>query len=133
VAFSPDGTTLATASTDRTARLWEAATGTCRTTLSGHTDQVLGVAFSPDGTTLATASTDRTARLWDTTTGTLRVTLLPLEDGGFAVLLPDGSYKLSGDPGDAFWWAMKLCRFAPGDLDDYVPQLRRLPADAPIL
>jgi hypothetical protein len=59
--------------------------------------------------------------------------LLPLADGGFAVLLPDGSYKLSGDPGDAFWWAMKLCRFAPGELDDYVPQVRRLPADTPVL
>jgi hypothetical protein len=133
VAFSPDGATLATTSHDRTARLWDTATGTCRTTLSGHTSRVLGVAFSPDGTTVATASTDRTARLWDAATGTVKVTLLPLEDGGYAVLLPDGSYKLSGDPGGAFWWAMKLCRFAPGELDDYVPQVRRLSADTPIL
>ena len=133
VAFSPDGATVATTSYDETARLWDATTGTTRTTLTGHTSPVLGVAFSPDGTTVTTTSYDRTARLWDTATGTLRATLLPLVDGGFAVLLPDGSYKLSGDPGDAFWWAMKLCRFAPGELDDYVPQLRRLPEDAPIL
>lgn len=56
---------------------------------------------------MATASDDRAARLWDTATGTLKVTLLPLDDGGFAVLLPDGSYKLGGDAGGAFWWAMK--------------------------
>jgi streptogramin lyase len=133
VAFSPDGTTVATASHDATARLWDPATGTCRTTLTGHTDRVWGVAFSPDGTTVATTSDDATARLWDTATGTLKVTLLPLPEGGYAVLLPDGSYKLSGDPAGAFWWALKLCRFAPGELDGYLPELRRLPTDAPIL
>jgi hypothetical protein len=133
VAFSPDGATVATTSDDSTARLWDTATGTTRTTLTGHTGPVLGVAFSPDGATVATTSYDETARLWDTATGTLKVTLLPLSDDGFAVLLPDGFYKLSGDPGDAFWWAMKLCRFAPGELDDYVPQLQRLPVDAPLL
>jgi len=48
------------------------------------------------------------------------------------VLVPDG-YKLDGDAGDHVWWAIKLCRFAPGELDPYVPGLRRLPTDAPIL
>jgi hypothetical protein len=60
-------------------------------------------------------------------------TLIALEDGGYAILLPDGSYKLQGDPGDRLWWAIKLCRFAPGELDPYVPAITRLPADAPIL
>jgi hypothetical protein len=61
------------------------------------------------------------------------VTLVPLPDGGYATLLPDGSYKLEGDPGDKLWWAIKLCRFAPGELDPYVPEIRRLPADAPVI
>ena len=65
VAFSPDGRLLATASADRTARLWDPATGECRRTLTGHTGTVRGVAFSPDGRLLATASDDHTARLWD--------------------------------------------------------------------
>jgi hypothetical protein len=45
-------------------------------------------------------------------------------------LLPDGRYRLEGDRGDTLWWAMKLCRFRPGELDPYVPGLERLPADA---
>ena len=63
VAFSPDGRLLATASTDRTARLWDPATGGHLRTLTSHAGTVWAVAFSPDGRLLATA--DGTARLWD--------------------------------------------------------------------
>jgi WD40 repeat protein len=69
VTFSPDGTLLATAGRDKTARLWNTASGQLERTLSGHRGSVSGVAFSPDGTLLATASEDKTARLWDTSTG----------------------------------------------------------------
>ncbi|MGQ0776205.1 MAG: hypothetical protein ACT4NY_17560 [Pseudonocardiales bacterium] len=58
--------------------------------------------------------------------------LLPLEEGGYAVLLPDGSYKLVGEAGRSLWWAIKLCRFAPGELDPYDPTIRQLPPEAPI-
>jgi hypothetical protein len=91
------------------------------------------VAFSPDGAQLATASADGTVRLWEAAAGRCLATLVPLPDHGYAVLLPDGGYKLAGDPGQALWWAIKLCRFAPGELDPYIPEIRRLPADAPIL
>jgi WD40 repeat protein len=64
VAFSPDGTLLATGSPDKTARLWDVATGASVRTLTGHSAEVAGVAFSPDGTLLATGSHDNTARLW---------------------------------------------------------------------
>ncbi|MFI0710415.1 WD40 repeat domain-containing protein [Streptomyces inhibens] len=66
VVFSPDGRLLATAGDDRTARLWDSATGLpVGAPLTGHSDGVRAVAFSPDGRLLATAGMDRTVQLWD--------------------------------------------------------------------
>ena len=47
-AFSPDGRQIVTASFDKTARIWDAATGRQLLLLSGHTDQVYSAAFSPE-------------------------------------------------------------------------------------
>ena len=92
VAFSPDGSRLATASDDQTAKVWDAATGEELITLVGHDDFVSGVTFSPDGTRLATASWDGTTRIWDVTTGD---PLLVLDGRGRAMedvtFSPDGT------------------------------------------
>ena len=54
---------------DKTAKVWEAASGQEVHTLSGHTDTVWGVAFSPDGRLVATASRDKTAKVWEAASG----------------------------------------------------------------
>jgi hypothetical protein len=62
--MSRDGRKIATASSDKTARIWNARTGEQLLVLR-HPDQVEAVAFSPDGERLVTASDDSLARIWD--------------------------------------------------------------------
>ena len=89
--FSPDGKTVVTASKDKTARLWDAASGRELQVLRGHEDAVNSAQFSPDGKTVVTASGDKTARLWDAASGRELQVLRGHEDPvNSAQFSPDG-------------------------------------------
>ena len=97
IAFSPDGSTLASRSQDNTIRLWDVSTGAHKHTLEGHTDNgiptadVTAIAFSPAGSILASGSADNTIRLWDAATGAHKHTLEGHTEAVTAIAFsPDG-------------------------------------------
>jgi hypothetical protein len=73
--FSPDGRRIITSSWDRTARIWNASSGTAELKLDGqHSQYINDAVFSPDGSKALTASDDKTVRLWDAHNGALLFT-----------------------------------------------------------
>ncbi len=97
VAFSPDGKTVLTWSSDKTARLWDVETGKQVQEFIGHEGYITSVAYSPDGKTVLTGSSDKTARLWDVETGRLLKNLIGHAEGVHTVAFSaDGNMIATG-------------------------------------
>ena len=64
VCFNPQATTVMTASSDKTCRIWDTQTGACRQALEGHTDEIFSCAFNYEGDFVITGSKDNTCRIW---------------------------------------------------------------------
>jgi WD40 repeat protein/serine/threonine protein kinase len=107
VAFSPDGTLLASGGGDTKVRLWNPATGEqIGAPLDGHSAYVYWVEFSPDGRLLATTGFDARVLLWDVATRRPGPPLLGHHGGILSVVFsPDGKTLISGgmDHTIRFW------------------------------
>ena len=104
--FSPDGTRLASGSTDKTVRLGDLTNEGKWITLKKHTGWTNALAFSPDGKMLASGSTDKTVQLWDTTTGEPLATLTGHINGITALAFSSDGTTLASGSADGtirFW------------------------------
>jgi WD40 repeat protein len=106
VAWSPSGSQLASASYDKTVRLWDATSGGTLHTLRRHTERVNAIAWSPDGTRLASGADDGLVHIWDSASRQFLRTF-DRHTGKVTALAwsPDGSHiaSASGDKTVQVW------------------------------
>src|SRR5260370_20765563 len=106
VAWSPDGTMVASGGRDSSVQVWNTQNGKRLLVYLGHSNEVLGIAWSPDGRRIASASRDSTVQVWDARTGIRLFTYRDHPKAVFCVAWsPDGSRIASrGDDGTVQGW-----------------------------
>ncbi len=112
IAFSPDGSQLATAGYDQLIQLWNSDSGGQLLSLKGHNGAVYGIAFSPDGGALASAGGDSSVKLWNTTSG-LRLDTFsqPIGEQFITAFTPDSRFVLAAGADKQ----IRLWRWVSGD------------------
>ena len=96
LAYAPNHQAIATGSVDRAVKLWDAASGGLKQTLTGPRDEVSALAFSPDGKLIAAGAGDREVYLWGVESGQLKRTLIRHQEPVTALAFaPDGQTLMS--------------------------------------
>ena len=113
IAISPDGKTLASASLDKTVKVWDLNTGDLLFNLTGHSREVNAVAISPDGSMVVSGSDDDTIKIWHLQTGKLIRTLKEhARDVNSVFISRNGEILVSGSEDRT----VKVWQLASGDL-----------------
>jgi WD40 repeat protein len=122
--FSSDGTRIVSASRDRTARIWDVASGhEIRQLKEGHDFLVAACRFFPDGKRILTAAIDNTVRVWDVVSGAQQLTLHATGFSAAVAVSDDGRRILTGasrertaDANAEEGWSAKLWDAQTGQL-----------------
>ncbi len=113
LAFSRDGQTLATGSTDKVIKLWNTNDGKELKTLTGHSDFIWSLSFRADGKILVSGGGDATVKLWDTRSGNLLCNMFSdSQSGDWLVTTPNGFFD-----GTPRAWKQLIWRFGNKTFD----------------
>jgi WD40 repeat protein len=109
LAFSPDGSSLASGGSDRVIRFWDPRNGSISASLHGHQRSINALAFNPRGEILVSSSQDETMKVWDLKSGALLRTIDVSSDGIWGIqtmsFSPDGKRLVTaGDNGSIRVW-----------------------------